>query len=428
MKIVSKDFQFERELDTATAACLTRWYVGDGDEEDHKRAVALMRHMRKHQLWLACSCNLVDKKPPLIATALLLVADTFYLRRLTGPNRTPHIEACPYHRPQQPLRNRSTEIATISIKPPTGYFHLIKPEPETLAQKPSDTNPDDRPRQLAIPKLAKLLWVLLDEANLTTIPFLPKEGHIARTMAAQFVRLKAASRKHHIAPRVPLVDLLFTHPEPWFSGEIVRQLEHRSSHWPAKQEPQAFLLSFADQVTKTAILPNGHEGEIEHIQLRSPSTRKNPAHGPYLCLTIIGKPPYLEEYKALQAYVQPVYSGHVFMPTNTDLEREIITRFIKLQAQLNRAGISASLKRPMFNIQLDKKSARPNFIIKTLNHQTRTSNTVFLDHFDPGDDAVIAARLEQQEILAPHGTVIPYDDATVMENSLEQAIIDSILT
>src|SRR3546814_2980221 len=59
--------------------------------------------------------------------------------------------------------------------PPIGFFEVLRPAPENLAQRPETDTTDDRTRHGSIPRLARLLWRLMMLSGLNHCPPLRDE-------------------------------------------------------------------------------------------------------------------------------------------------------------------------------------------------------------------------------------------------------------
>src|SRR3546814_1420709 len=73
---------------------------------------------------------------------------------------------CPFVR--DPATNRRSEVRTQEspADPPTGYFEVLRPAPEKLAQRPEEESSGYRTRQASVPRLARLLWRLINLSGL----------------------------------------------------------------------------------------------------------------------------------------------------------------------------------------------------------------------------------------------------------------------
>ncbi|NHN20239.1 hypothetical protein G6046_04735, partial [Bacillus amyloliquefaciens] len=83
--------------------------------------------------------------------------------------------------------------------------------PEKLAQLPDDSEPDDRTRGVAIPRLARLLWQLMEMAQVNVVEPLEVGEPRTTSMASEFAAMRAAAERVQIAPGIPLARPLYTH-------------------------------------------------------------------------------------------------------------------------------------------------------------------------------------------------------------------------
>lgn len=194
-------------VDPALAETLRIWYQGDGDHIDEQHALVLVRHARRHQKWIACDCR-GNAETPMLSPALLTEADTYYLRRLAGPERIEHTKVCPFHRAQQLAKATQSE-KTPARNIPDGYFAILKPPPVALAQAPDVDAPPRDAASHGTPRLAKLLWRLLEACNRTTIP---AQDEAKPTIKDEFAAIKRVAAQIEVAPGIALDRVLFTHP------------------------------------------------------------------------------------------------------------------------------------------------------------------------------------------------------------------------
>src|SRR3546814_6087589 len=83
--------------------------------------------------------------------------------------------------------NRLSEVHTheSAADPPMGYFEVLRPAPEKLAQKPEEDSSNDRTRQGSVPRLARLLWRLLHISGLNRVQPLT-EDHADHSIHDEF--------------------------------------------------------------------------------------------------------------------------------------------------------------------------------------------------------------------------------------------------
>ncbi len=340
----------------ALAETLRIWYTGVGDHHDEKASLLLVRHARRNGLWLACDCR-GDDPAPMLTPALLSEADTYYLRRLTGRNRAEHRLDCPFFR-EQILADARTRREP-ARNTPDGYFAVLKPAPLALAQAPEE---DLSPRDSAshgTPRLAKLLWRLLETSGRTTIPAIESEE---RTIAAEFDAIRAAAEQIEVAPSIPLARVLFTHPRDWKSRRVFGVLRELAKSWPRGHEPQAFLLVFARKVHEHSIETS--EGVIDiATRVRHPGTRDMPISGPDLTLVAIGNHPDVRGYAAQRAWGQPVHNGHRFIPVDDNFDRDIVDALIAARRILGKNEIALSARKPLFDRMTPEGAIRPPWLV-----------------------------------------------------------------
>ena len=353
------------------------WYTGKGDHRDEAAALILVRHARKSRCWIACDCQgpLVT---PMLSPALLTGADTYYLRRLTGSGRAEHRIDCPFFREQtfgtlntdkRPARNQ-----------PEGYFAVLRPPALSLAQEPGD---EIAPRDSAshgAPRLAKLLWRLLELSGRSVIE---AREDAPRDIASEFSAVRRIAEQIEVAPGIALSRVLFTHPRDWESRRIFAKLRELAKSWPQGHEPQAFHLVFARKVHEHSIETS--EGMIElATRLRHPGTRARPISGPDLTLVAIGERADADGYGALRAWGQPVHNGHRFIPIDDDFDREIVEALIAARRTLAQSNIALSAAKPLFDQITPVGPVRPSWTVAL--QQAGRALTVVLEPLQRGDE------------------------------------------
>ena len=388
----------------ALAETLRIWYSGAGDHRDEQASLLLVRHARRNHLWLACDCQ-SDTATPMLSPALLSEADTYYLRRLTGRSSTEHHLDCPFFR-EQAMTSERTERAP-ARNTPDGYFAVLKPAPLALAQAPDG---EARPRDSAshgTPRLAKLLWRLLELSGRAGIPAVETAE---RTIAAEFAAIRALAEQIPVAPGIPLARVLFTHPRDWTSKRVFAVLREHSKSWPKGHEPQALMLIFAGKVHEHSIETS--EGLIDiATRVRHPETRAAPISGPHLTLIAIGNHPDVRGYAPQRAWAQPVHNGHRFIPVDSDFDREIVDALIAARRILAGDNIALSASKPLFDRMTPSGAVRPPWLV-TLEHDG-TSTTAVLE-----PDDTVTNDPERYQALAFCGPVIAIDGASIHELTL----------
>lgn len=339
-------------LAAALRDTLRIWYTGKGNHLDEQTALVLVRHARKTGCWIACECQ-GEAATPMLSPALLTGADTYYLRRLTGRRRKEHSPDCPFYREQTFTTLKSDRQPARS--PPDGFFAALTPPATSLAQEPDDDASLWDSASHGAPRLAKLMWRLLELSGRTVID---AREDTQRDIAGEFKAVRALAERIEVAPQIPLSRVLFTHPRDWESRRIFAILRELSKSWPKGHEPQAFLLVFAHKIREHSIETS--DGTINlATRLRHPGTRARPISGPNLTLVAIGDHPDGHGYGALRAWAQPVYNGHRFIPVDTNFDREIIEAVIAARRILVNHGVAVSARKPLFDLLTPDGAVRP---------------------------------------------------------------------
>lgn len=350
-------------------AALVRWYIGDGSRHDEEAGITLVQQARIGSKWIACDCLGADRSPPILTPAFLSEAETYYLRRLTSQKRPEHDADCPFFRDQVTNRITETRGAQTPADPPTGYFEVLRPAPEKLAQRPENDASDDRTRSASVPRLARLLWRLIANAGLN-IAVPAHEEPPERTIAEEFKLLVSAAAKIEVAPGIELGRVLWTHGDALHSRRAfagIRELSHR---WPRGHAPQGFLTVFAKAFKGSTIFPAGSEPITIANRVQSPSVRSNPITGPYLVIIVMGEYPEAHGYAPLRAYAQPVYSGVRFMPIESDFERHVLKALLGCRHEFRRRGIDLAFEKPVFDRLTPLGLCRPDFLIEARSRST----------------------------------------------------------
>ncbi|MDE8652841.1 hypothetical protein [Novosphingobium album (ex Liu et al. 2023)] len=370
---------------------LIRWYAGTGSRWDEEAGITLVQQARIGEKWIACDCLSPEHPPPILTPAFLSEAETYYLRRLTSLGRPEHHPDCPFFREQ--ATNRLSEVRTHEnpAEPPTGYFEVLRPAPEKLAQKPDETASDDRTRQGSVPRLARLLWRLLHISGLNRCP--PAcEDHIDRSISDEFRTLAAAAAKIEIAPGIELGRAFWTHAQALHSKRVYASLREIARRWPNGHAPQAFLALFAQTFRGSTIQVSGSDPVVIANRVQSPSVRGNPIKGPYLVLIVAGQYPEAHGYAPLRAYAQPILSGRRFIPVDSEFERSALRELIKLRSTFERYGIELMIEKPVFDTLTPIGPCRPDFLLEARSRTTGEIRQIVVEAMGSTDEAYLAAK------------------------------------
>lgn len=385
-------------------AALVRWYTGRGSEADHRACVSLVSTARENHKWIACDCLGAERPPPLMSAAYLSFQETYYLRRLTS--RPGHEPGCPFHLPQAPPRIRETvKDSLYAIGLPKGLFSAHQKAPEKLAQRPEDIEPDDRSRGVAIPRLGKLLWLLLERAGSNILRELPPSGRRAGSISEEMRHLKRAAQGLEIAPGIRLSDHLYTNAIDYEKRRVHARLRAAAETWPPEFAPQAFLLLEASEVTSSEVVTGLGTVEIRN-RIQHTGIIRAEVEPPFLVLAVVGEHSRREGYLALRAYAQPVFSGNQFVPAERDHDRDVLRALQQAQYELRRLGVRMAVKKVLFDITLGAGSARPDFLVALLDEHSGEECKFALQILQSDDADYLELCSIERERLAQAGHVV----------------------
>ncbi len=369
---------------------LVRWYMGQGTHHDEQAGITLVQQARIGHKWIACDCLERGACPPILTPAFLSEADTYYLRRLTSSKRPEHRADCPFFRDQVTLRITEARSRLTPADPPSGFFEVLRPAPERLAQAPEDDTNDDRHREASTPRLARLLWRLMDVGGANLVA--PLRFREEWSIRAAFAGLTAAAAKIEIAPRIELARALWTHPRALQSKAAYAKLRALSAHWPTAHAPQGFMLLYVPHFKGHDVtLADGSTIAIAN-RIQSPSVRGNHIAGPYLVLIVIGQYPETRGYRPLRAYAQPVFNGRLFVPVESDFERRTTRCLLDCQKILHVQGVDVAISKPLFDTMTTLGSCRPDFIVEARARLTGEIRTLVVEAMGFDNDDYAAAK------------------------------------
>lgn len=385
-------------------AALVRWYTGRGSEADHRACVSLVSTARENHKWIACDCLGAERPPPLMSAAYLSFQETYYLRRLTS--RPGHEPGCPFHLPQAPPRIRETmKDSLYAIGIPKGLFSAHQKAPEKLAQRPEDIEPDDRSRGVAIPRLGKLLWLLLERAGSNILRELPPTGRRAGSISEEMRHLKRAAQGLEIAPGIRLSDHLYTNAIDYEKRRVHARLRAAAETWPPEFAPQAFLLLEASEVTSSEVVTGLGTVEIRN-RIQHTGIIRAEVEPPFLVFAVVGEHSRREGYLALRAYAQPVFSGNQFVPAEREHDRDVLRALQQAQYELRRLGVRMAVKKVLFDITLAAGSARPDFLVALLDEHSGVECKFALQILQSDDADYLELRSIERERLGQAGLVV----------------------
>lgn len=390
---------------------LVRWYVGKGSHHDEEAGITLVQQARIGAKWIACDCLAPGEPPPILTPAFLSEAETYYLRRLTSTGRSEHQPDCPFFRDQ--ISHRVTEVRTPEgpADPPAGFFEVLRPAPEKLAQQPEEESSDDRTRQASIPRLARLLWRLIHISGLNRTAPIARESP-SHAIGDEFSLLSQAAERVEIAPGIELGRAFWTHAQALHSKRLYASLRELARKWPRGHAPQAFLTLFSQEFRGSTIQVAGCAPIVLANRIQSPSVRGNTIRGPYLVLVVVGQYPEAHGYAPLRGYAQPIFSGKRFIPVEAEFERSVLRALLQLRRTFDHRGIDLVLEKPVFDTLTPIGPCRPDFLLEAHSRSTGEIRRIVVEAMSSTDEAYLAAKAvthPRMGYIAPLLSVSPDD-------------------
>ncbi len=414
----SRGLSLRSDVPQVVRDALVRWYEGEGTDADHRASVTMVVKARTHGQWIACDCLGADTPPPLMSPAYLSEAETYYLRRLTSERqkRPEHENDCPFFREQAPQRFREKRSAVPpTTDEPHGLFTAHGLAPEKLAGMPDESEPDDRTRGVTIPRLARLLWLLMEMSAVNVVEPLPADSGRDSSMAKEFARLRSAAERLFVAPGIPLSKHFYTHIEPYQRNVVFARLRKAAQTWPTGLAPQAFLALYALDISGTTItLAQGHELEIK-TQVQYTGALAGP---PYLVLVVVGEHNPRDGYAALRAYAQPLARATNFVAVHNQAERDAVTGLLDLQYRWRRRDIAIGFKRPPFDLASRIGPIRPDLVLDIQDDSTGELIEAAIEVIAKDDPDYLDDKQHKIAALAELGPTVFARAATIRDHGM----------
>ncbi|MEL7083510.1 MAG: hypothetical protein AAGM36_03345 [Cyanobacteria bacterium J06597_1] len=487
MKIVRKskpDRPLKLEGDTVAAdeELLNQWYdrLSYRDRLHHKpnqrdrstpldtQVARILKTVRERHLWLACECQTNDRSadrtsylpshaPILCPVQLDTWGRRYSFRRIRPTN--PHHPTCIFHAPtrladrfsferseadaERPSPGVSPNTTTSGTSPPLASMQplsrrtsfaidLREPRELTLAMASSASTVDGVPyrsRAKSRPKLARMLFTLLEEAQLHIV----RPGWWRqRNLGWQQLHTLERTRRY-IVNRIPLKHYLTTQPTAIAQG--CRQLEtlacQERNDWPPHVQPQAFFAGIATAVDRErrSIQPLGQAEvsivEDEPVCFVPPGGR---ATGPFWVFAHVGASRVQPgTYCLRQAYVHPVFSTVLLVPVDSHAERQTLDILLAAQRLLYTQGYAIAIAKPLHDFRTEAgEPYRPDFVLYP--HQRgrglQPGACIVVETMGFTDSDYVERKAKTHQRMRELGDVLAWDICGDLSDACKQALRD----
>lgn len=301
---------------------------------------------------------------------------------------------------------------------------MLRPAPERLAQRPEEDSNDDRTRHASTPRLARLLWRLMDNAGVNTIA--PLNYGEEWSIREGFAAIGRATAKIEMAPGIELARAFWTHARPLQAGVVYGTLRKLAPRWPRAHAPQGFVLLYAPSFQGHEIhVPDGEPMTIAN-RVQSPSVRGNRISGPFLILVVTGEYPEARGYAPLRAYAQPIYNGRLFVPVDSDFERKALRRILDCQRLLHPRGVDLAIGKPLFDTMTPDGPCRPDFVIEARSRHTGEIRTVIVEAMGFATEDYEAAKAVTHPRMRHLGNLLTMDPTEVDGNDATEKLLGAL--
>ena len=351
----------------------------------------ILKKLRDRNLWLACECLSNDPAQPngqsYLSSHLPILCpiqlDTwgrrYSFRRIR--RSIPHHPSCIFFSQarlddqfafeQSPEKPLETSISSLQPLSHSTSFALDLKDPEetdlAISLRPqSMLSVLPRSRSTLRPKLARMLFTLLEEAQLHVIrPGWWNQRNISFRQQRSLQRTK-----RHIVNRIPLKHYLTTQPATISGGyrKLAALANNGNSDWPPHVKPQAFFAGIVSEVDREnqTLQALGHpealQVENEPICFVPPS---GSASGPFWGFAHIGESLVTPgRYVLRRAYVHPVFSSELLVPVDSHAERQTLDILLAAQRQLHSLGCQIAIAKPLHDFCTHAgEPYRPDFVL-----------------------------------------------------------------
>jgi hypothetical protein len=353
---------------------------------------AVLAKLRQHHLWLMCGCRaLLKNGQPDPAQAPLFfprkIDDRIRLVRNTA--RPPHHDSCPFYF-DPPDTNRHVVDRMIDGPPCQPLECALILRNSNNAARSAGSLDEIYEKQSQLPKIARLLWSIMDWAELNVIRL---DAHdkvhsggadnvsCRSTIRSEIAKLRSAlanihAYTDHMGFRHSLLEINKTYApalvRPVGGSSEIYQLfcTHAGKMVKVKKRPQVYFFGYVNDVAEESIdHPDLPEDFHIGTTIKKLSVAEQSVSPPYLAAIVFGQRADTRRFSAIQAFAQPIYEAQhdfaQFVPVTSAFERQCLRMLKSLQFVLMREHSRADvvIRKPLFTIPTPAGHCLPDFIL-----------------------------------------------------------------
>lgn len=372
------------------------------NQYERRLADSVLLKMRQLDAWLQCSC-IANDSPALNSAKLRQESQKLFL---AGFNH-PHDVACPMFR-----RFKEDEGATSSGTRKTAgsrrisYLDFLPPD-ESTATVRTPGRPviasNDRTRRKRLPRIARLLLTLIDDAGLnrlSTLCPLPSQN-VKKSIEA----LAAIADQQEFISGRQLSDIVRFQPGLSDNGkEKLMQSLEQDAHWPASRARLFFQIFVSDQVSRDEVVFKWANGKMRFAPQRGVSINGESQDGV--------RPPYwiILAFRrgtdgsviCSEGYAHALFRRECPIPVDSDLERQTLVGISAVAQWLSKKPGTPilTLEKPLFDTEVEVDGVKgfvlPDFIVVAKTPDEKR-HTVIIETMGYTDDEYCERKSEQHK-------------------------------
>jgi hypothetical protein len=348
--------------------------------DDRQLVHSLLMGIHARKRWIACDCLGETKTPALLHT--YKIGQNFGVRRMPNEKRMLHSNECPFKFDRKELeddidaklRSEKSLGQLPNLLLYTSYSEHVEHNLKSTIKDAPSVAGERRS------KLASVLFHLLTRAGLDSVAHSEFVSGLEATKQSRKKLREAVSNEFldGSKKKLPLRNYWIDFPQD-LEGLKLRLLQDHSSGWPKNKRKTGYLLLIAEDVSgKYIIVEKGGLSlyvEVELTCFARPNSTQRP---PYIVLCAITTlPDDPENFKVTHAYAHPVYSRNLWIPVDSEYEREVLWNLIELQGWLtDKRSLQICIQKPLQNIAIDMIDGqttvcRPDFILHVPSNKTK---------------------------------------------------------
>ena len=358
--------------------------------------------------WLECDCLKGQDDQ-----AIMIPHETGIMHR--HPETPKHFWGCPFYRDKE----GHEKIAKTYQRPKdlNRFTFLYSPNAphEKLENEHAETdalNKTNRGRAASRPRLATLLFTLLERSNLNVLDIDTK-----RTTSENLSSLKTAVRSIRLAPGIRLANYFCTHVNSlyWLRG----QLQKNRNQWPDNIRPQGIFIQVVNAIDGNNLVLSRFDDERVDVQCGIPTfgeTLENKRRAPYIFIGVIGDEGEPGDPVTFHmAYAHPISSINECFPVDSNYERRTLTLLRQQQIYFRDKGLSEnlSISKPLFDLEVEMPSGvtehcSPDFLL-TKTDLKNNKNKIVIETMGRNDDAYNESKAITHPRMERLGPVVEHE-------------------